>query len=212
MPKSKTKKMRQWAAQKGKRGKIRQRMTIPTRRLTIRRPHRKPQQRQGQIPLQPLQVGPSVKTTQRLLQLSNHHALRGDYTKSAVAFAAATASAAALGVKHPLSTPTPMVPPKHDHLSGPGANIFPGYFNWQTYTQDRRVPKLSRKARREDESYIKKVTKKNTRRTRRRQQRQKETIRRRLATSRYSRNPALGKLNYRRGKRKSKTRRTSPRS
>ena len=107
MPKSKTKKMRQWAAQKGKRGKIRQRMTIPTRRLTIRRPHRKPQQRQGQIPLQPLQVGPSVKTTQRLLQLSNHHALRGDYTKSAVAFAAATASAAALGVKHPLSTPTP---------------------------------------------------------------------------------------------------------
>jgi len=209
MPHSKTKKIRQRAAQKGKRGKIRPRMSAPTRRLTIRRTPRKLQQRRGQLPPPPLQVGPSVETTRRFLQIANHHAIHGNYAKSAAAFATATASAGALVAQHPHATRAPMVPPKHDHLSGPGANIFPGYFKWQTYTQERQIQKLSRKEKRKENRRLRQAAKKNTQRTRRRHKRQQETIRRIIASSRHSRNPAMGRLNYRRGRRNNKTRRVS---
>jgi len=209
MPHSKTKKIRRRGAQKGKRGKIRARMSAPTRRGTIRRTPRKLQQRRGQLPPPPLQVGPSVETTRRFLQIANHHAIHGNYAKSAAAFAIATASAGALVAQHPHAARAPMVPPEHDHLSGPGANIFPGYFKWQTHPVPHQLPTLSRKEKRKENRRLRQAGKKNTQRTRRRHKREQKAIRHILAASTHSRNPRMGKLNYRRGKRGGKTRRAA---
>ena len=129
MPSSKSRKVRQSAAQKGRRGQL------TRKRKTARRSHQKSIKRDISKPKKKglrrvksiAQRGPGADTFIKSLALAHKHAKAGRKTKAALHFTLAAAQAAAFAPQHPNVIKRRMM--KDDYTSGPVADAR-GQMDW----------------------------------------------------------------------------------
>ena len=130
MPSSKSRKVRQSAAQKGRRGQLtRKRKTPrPSRPKSIQRSIRQPKKVSIELEVKPIaQIGPSKATIEQTLAKAHKHAKAGRKTKAALHFTLAAAQAAAFAPQHPNVIKRRMM--KGDYTSGPVADAR-GQMDW----------------------------------------------------------------------------------
>jgi len=129
MPSSKSRKVRQSAAQKGRRGQLtRKRKTPrPSRPKSIQRNISKPKKKGLRRVKSIAQRGPGADTLIKSLALAHKHAKAGRKAKAALHFTLAAAQAAAFAPHHPNVIKRRMM--KDDYTSGPVADAR-GQMDW----------------------------------------------------------------------------------